>query len=245
MARPRMGRRVGGGGGWTPASAGKPILWLDANRGITTSSGLVTDWQSVSSYNGVAPVMSQATSGSRPAFSATGWDSSRPGVTFSGGSKWLANTTDSFLYNPFNAALNFTLLARINTSGSAAYRTLMSWTDVPATVQFHAWPLDPSNHHGMSFSSGSLIAGTVNSSGKKSVVWTCDNSTGVGYVDGVGSFSGAFGSNIVTARAILGLDGLFSGSPYTGTIAEVVLYNFVLSANDLLAWETYASRKWP
>ena len=71
---------------WTPANI-STALWLDANDAstITTVSGAVSQWNDKSGNGRNA---TQATAGSRPAYSSTGFNS-RPGITFDGTDDWM------------------------------------------------------------------------------------------------------------------------------------------------------------
>lgn len=71
---------------WTPANV-STALWFDANDSgtITNVSGTVSQWNDKSGNSRHA---TQPTSGSRPAYSATGFNS-KPCLTFDGADDWL------------------------------------------------------------------------------------------------------------------------------------------------------------
>ena len=90
----KLSLRLAGGAGWTPAALGSSLLgWWDAERSdlITQSGGAVSSWKDVvAGYD-----LAQATSGSRPVYAATSFNS-RPGVTFDGVDDYLGMDTCPF-----------------------------------------------------------------------------------------------------------------------------------------------------
>lgn len=80
-----LGTTLGQGGApaWNPSQLGASLLaWWNADRSdlITLSGSQVITW--ADAVGGYAPT--QGTAGSRPIYSATGWNSVAPGVTFDG-----------------------------------------------------------------------------------------------------------------------------------------------------------------
>lgn len=225
-----------GRAGFDPRTYGGLKLWLDAHRGWDNSAFSWTD---------IANGYVMGAGVSHPTWSATGWDSSHPGVSFSSG-KYLINNSDAALYDMTNTSCTFTAIARINTTSNSAYQALLSWTDVPATNQFLIFNNSPSSVSGVAFSSGSLVAGSINSTGKKTLAFMCDNSTVDLWVDKVSAASSAFGGNTSSAsRILLGLDGLFSAAPLTATIGEVLLFNKRLTDAQVTAISDYLTARWP
>lgn len=90
---------------WSPLDD-NPLIWLDATYGLNVVGGNVAEW---SSRVGGITVL-QNTVGARPAYSATGWASNKPGVVFGGGG-----------YTDLRATIGVsTLLASLNSFEMAA-----------------------------------------------------------------------------------------------------------------------------
>jgi methionine-rich copper-binding protein CopC len=78
------------GAPWTPAELSQPsALWLDASDSgtITLSGSAVSQWNDKS---GNSRNFAQATGGNQPAYSATSFNTSYPGVTFDGSSDFMS-----------------------------------------------------------------------------------------------------------------------------------------------------------
>ena len=87
----RRPTRIVGSQLWTPASI-TTALWIDANDAstLTIASGAVSQWDDKS---GNSRHLSQATSSQRPAYNATGYNSTMPLITFDGSNDVLSATT--------------------------------------------------------------------------------------------------------------------------------------------------------
>jgi hypothetical protein len=93
------GQVIGPSGPWTPASLPNLTAWFDAQDSatITQATGLVSNWANKKTGGGDA---SQATSGSRPAYSATGLNT-KPAIVGAAGKSLLTSIT---LAQPFSIA---------------------------------------------------------------------------------------------------------------------------------------------
>lgn len=89
---------------WNPSMI-QTALWLDAADAstVTTVSGAVSQWNDKSSKNRHA---TQATSNSRPAYSATGFNS-KPCLTFDGADDWLGVGGSTIAGSGYHIALAF------------------------------------------------------------------------------------------------------------------------------------------
>lgn len=93
-----------------------------ADVGVTQSSGSVSSWADQSG-NGHT-----LTGGSNPTYSATGWQSSKPGITWTG-SNYMINS-DAALGNLVDGTnVAFTVFATVKFTSAANYATLMEWSD--------------------------------------------------------------------------------------------------------------------
>jgi hypothetical protein len=223
--------------GWTPASLPGLLLWLDASNSgsITQSAGSVSQWNDLSGNgNNVA----QPTGANRPTYSATGFNGTKPGITFtSGSSQWIQNASVALNSAPFNVfvvlttptsgASNSGVITLLGTGQSNDYDNLKSF----AFVATSAWrmailaPFDDSS-----------MAITINT--PVSVGWSFDGTNGSGYLNNaIDAYSptgktGAFGNttaNIVMgARQVSGIGGNY----FDGTFGEVVMWTGAPSSTD-------------
>jgi len=75
---------------WTPALLGASVKrWFDAGAGVTQSGGAVSSWADQSGTGGTNSSADQATAANKPAYSATGWDGTKPAITFDGVNDFL------------------------------------------------------------------------------------------------------------------------------------------------------------
>jgi hypothetical protein len=84
----------GGAAGWTPLSLASVIGFYTAAAGVTESGGNVSSWADQGPLN---QAMAQATGGNKPTYSASGFNTSFPGISFASASpQFLSNTTYQF-----------------------------------------------------------------------------------------------------------------------------------------------------
>ena len=110
------------------------IWWLEARLGVTESSGAVSAW---ADQAGVQPDLVQATSSMKPVYSATGFNGTDPGITFtiSGGPDHLKTTT--FVMADTTTTWSFFIL-NIPTTNSQNNAGLASFVPTGATSDYEA-----------------------------------------------------------------------------------------------------------
>jgi len=112
-------------GGWTPADFGTDLVaWWKADAGVTESGGAVSQWDDQS---GNGWHLTQGTSGSRPIYSATGFNSSYPGITFDGTDDFLAVSSVTGLSGA--SACSVFVVMRWDETLSDAYARIFSFWD--------------------------------------------------------------------------------------------------------------------
>lgn len=105
---------------WSPASLGGMVSWFRADAGVTQSSGSVSGWADQSG-NGHDLALGLA-----PSWSATGWNSARPAVTFA--SNQYLITSDAGLGRMVQGTnVPFTVLASVKFATSV-YATACEWS---------------------------------------------------------------------------------------------------------------------
>jgi hypothetical protein len=231
-------------GGWRPNSDRQPLLWLRADQGISVSAGKVVSWTDISGHGWV---FDARTSGNRPAYSATGWNSAQPGVVFGSAYTEMKNQAAG--------------LANLGTSLSVRVHAVWTVASHSSTQKFCAWinngggsgvyeiQVNSSHNDEVAYSSG----GTVHTGSTLTGAHVTEhvmNQYSTGYtlskIDGVGSISSAtstptsatdtliFGGNMITGSAAL-----------DGTVAEIVVYDTSAGDYDVAdRFRAYAKSQW-
>lgn len=194
---------------WTPAALGSRVKrWYRADS-LTQSGGAVSSMTDLSGTGGTNANAVQATGANQPAYSATGWDGTLPGVTFDGVNDFLQFDFDSALTAPFAFLIvmkNYTggsgnndLWRSTAADGPASYRSGggTSWTMFgpgggfldDATAYAGNTPtlrMDVFDSSGGLISNGAYRSGTANTgnAGSSTV------STTLGAMAGFGSYTG-------------------------------------------------------
>lgn len=232
------GRRAAAGnqGGFSPADFGADLIgWWDAsNTGSLTLSGAdVTQWSDLS---GNGEHVTQSNTGRYPQYSATGFDSAYPGLTFS---------DDYLICNSFACVSDNTITAvavATMTSGAASSGRLVGYTGPTATTDF-----------GFSTKSGILIArngsaqsvfgyrdanlgvGTVTYSTPHAIISQFDGTNHTMYIDNVAGTPVAHTNNF-EAGGILIFGTGYNSAPETsywgGVVAEVFIVNRALTSQE-------------
>ena len=221
-----------GGTLWTPTQI-TTALWLDAADAatITSSGGLVSQWDDKS---GNARHATQSTSGARPIYGATQFNS-LPGVTFDG-------TDDRMTHGCSQSSAAYTLIAvyKVNSS-QVSYRGVMA--------------VGPSGTGGLtmltrvstsfigSFGSAEIVSTFAYQNGQSVIaVIEDDNGTATKSFWANGSQAGTFTDNPV-GQAPPHIGGLIS-QPSAITIAECLAISSVASATVRQLVEGYLAHKW-
>lgn len=216
-------------------------LWLKANAGVSTLAGLVTSWadqsggaNNASTVNGVGPTLTSSAVNSYPVITYTG----SGGLSGTFGSNITAGQISAFIVGDLSstapntsgmfsiagsgvvdtAAGSSVSLFERYTSGIATFRTSMrgKYTSAAAVDQYH-------------------ILSTHFSAAQNPF-----------YTDGASATFGAFASSAFSAHVYtIGSRYTGSASKYmTGTIAEVILYDTLLSAAQRNQVESYLAVKY-
>lgn len=247
-------RRGQGSAAWAPTDLGAALKgWFIADTGVYTDAGstLASDGQTVQQWNdqsGNGVNISQATSGQRPTYRATGFNSQK-GIQFvKANSQLLTSGATAFALGgtTFSAYVVMFFTGATGVNGRiVSFMYASDATDFSTAES--AIPLlapDPASIGGYRFGSPrGNIAAAVNTNYRVGAIFDgtdhkiyLNNSAGT-----PSASSGTFG-----ATGQIGIGGYAGGSPeyLDGTIAEVVLTNSALSSGDRLSLDDYFKAKW-
>lgn len=217
--------------------------WLaaDAITGLSDGDPLPS-WVDGSGYSRPAY---QSDSGSRPVF-RTGELGGLPAVRFNGFGQWL--TSD---WTPAGWPLTVIALAKTNVASAGNY-SLIAGTGVASGQQgfalLYSSDSPASVYTDAIASAGRIYRGYQDGAGVSD--WaiastTCDGSTAGLWIDGasVGSPVGS-GISTVTHSTTFRLGRRYFGADWAGDVAEVIVYEALLSDADREAVEAYLTSKW-
>jgi hypothetical protein len=242
--------KVAGGGSFTPASLPGLQLWLKADAGVTQSGGTVSSWTDQSS-NAYSLAPGYVSPSSAPTYSSTGFNSSHPGVAFSGpsGSPGPANVgVDPSTLNSTTMSLFVVHTATAyNANSSRLFSISVGGCDTCSNG--FAFGLGSSSYYVYQNSSFvfSSVTGSLNTPQTFGV--TFDGSNATVYMNEVSKGSALWnqtiGSSSTPIAFMLGVEQNGPGSvTFTGTIAEVVMTTTPVSPTNLANLSTYFSSKW-
>jgi hypothetical protein len=208
---------------------------------ITASSGAVSEWRDRS---GNGRHVTQATAANQPTTGAS-TKNARNVITFDG-SDWLGPTSSGF--NPASTGVTLFAVAQAN-SGSAISHIILSQQDGTGLGRSWLYSEVPPGTVGWStFLGGSATAVGIDTTSWVSMRVSCaagasqtlsivHNSSTT--VTATRTLEAATGGFMVGTRK-----NNFSTQALNGAIAEIVLYNSVLSASDIGKVNTYLNDKW-
>jgi hypothetical protein len=230
------------GGSWTPASLPGLVLWLSASQGVSHSGSNLTAWadQSGNGYN------CNNISGTAPTYSATGFNSSYPGITFTAANDTYCSSANNIDVSSTSTLSYFVLGSA--TSSSNGYGRLLSFFVNSVGFDY----LDPSFEMDVGGSPGTLgIAPATNTAsfslstpyafgaiydGTDAHIYlnNVEQGSQTGFTNSLlgGSNYYALGSQIQSLSSI-------TNSFLDGTIAEVVITNNAISSANRTLLETY------
>jgi hypothetical protein len=213
-------------------------LWLDASvtSSLTLSSTSVTTWADQSGYTGRSASLF---AGTKPTYSATGFNTTKPGVSFIQSGLMCTIPTGTFLTGMT------VFIVMIKTGNANTYEALCARTSGHAGL-----PLDMYN------SFRSLCSGTVQMTSVLDVrnltsccVFTLSfNQTSYAeYKNGSSQYTNTFSTssindNVTSAFYIGTRDD--KATLFTGTMAEIVVYNAALTSTQRKSVEAYLGAKW-
>lgn len=237
-----------GGGGFTPADL-NPVLWLDAGVGVTETAGATSAWANQGSGSRDA---TQGTALNQPTYNATGFGTNNlPYLDFDGTNSFLtcgteysklANYTiftvfeadvvaNKLLYGDADNSVNF------RSAGAVCYLT---------GGKFNHFFGDGTNYT-TSTTSSSYSANTpyiLQATHVDGEALTSLNLNGDDLEVNVGG-NGATSSVAGTKYNFsIGQGGQYGGLRFNGKIAEILIFNSVLSTDNITNMETYLNDKY-
>lgn len=240
-----------GGGAWTPAAL-SPIAWFHASVAyITESGGAVSDW---ADRSGNGQHVTQAVAGSKPAWSATGWDGASKGaVTFDGGDQLRRSDPTALICTAFDGDdAPVSVFATIEPNTPTVELALCAWENNAGnessacrfdnqTTEWHMRYSRRGNGEGLSQVDGSGLVTPA----KHVVGYMFNGSTVTSYFDGTLDLNGA-AINVATMSFDFFSIGAFSdvGATYRGKLAELVIVAGALTVTEYNLYRTWAASEW-
>lgn len=200
---------------FTPPDVSGLAIWLRADLGITIATG-VSNWLDA---RGAGSAIAQVTGANQPAFSATGAPTSKPCVVFDGvndslfGAFALVQPEQVFLVAKYNAVF----AASDDLMDGSAGNTMRVVRSTNTTVSI--------------FAPTGLGSATFDTTNWHYLTFTFNGASSVGKQDGVQLFAGNAGANNA-AGLRLGTFGDGASDPANCSIAEVIIYNRLLSTTE-------------
>ncbi len=206
--------------------------WYRSDLGITTSSGLVTNWNDQSGNS----VNLTAASGYRPTYTSS-WTNGHQGLTFSG--HVCKTTTGPALTSPVTM---FVFMSSTATDNTRPY--YMFEFDHTNSWYFEYETADP----GWGMNSGSLLSYVASSPTLAAHLWeiTFNGASSEIRLSGVQKATGTAGTNNLTASTTfyMGAQGSFGDNGLIGVIGEFFWYNSNLSSGDRTKVRDYCTTFW-
>lgn len=231
---------LGGGSTWDPMRLGQPLVWLDATQGISRAGSFVDQWVDRSGHGWV---FQQTVAGARPTYSATAWNTSRPGVVFGGaGYTDLRSTSGA----PAQFVNECTIAATIKISVSAS-RQFILITDDGGTARF-GWGANSSNNELLDLHAGGAdITGSTITGGAKRLWLTRSvaTSSDTSFINGVPSISSSDGTDALPeVRLTIGGQSLIGTSYMSATLVELIIWPYPVSSSADALYRAYSQAKW-
>lgn len=226
----------------TPASILGALLNVEYRANdplISVSGGVVSTWPA---FNAGAGDMVQAVVLNKPAFSATGYRGTYPGVTLDTAVKQMRSTLTTEITTPYRPYVF--VLGQYTSAGGAKFSVLVGSTSGPFTEFCYVGTDGASRHSigdGVAGESSAVVAGT----GPHLLEWTRRDSTQVCLrIDGVDALTPA-STNAGTLN--LGHVQIGQGTGFAApiTLAHIVVCNSRPSAQQLLDMRAYFAAAYP
>jgi len=241
-----------GGAGFSPSDL-NPLLWLDAGVGVTETAGATSAWANQGSG---ATDATQGTALNQPTYNASGFGAnSKPYLDFDGTNSYL--TLGSVDYSKLTQHSVFSVFEADSVSGG---RTIISDNNnansAPTYGLSQAIPGDSTieNTYGdeglatfrVVRSTETVTTATeyiLNHTYASGDTLTSIRLNGVGLTES--SIAGT-GTTIAGTKynMSIGRRGDFNNFYFDGKIAEILIFNSVLSTDDIASMETYLSSKY-
>lgn len=224
----------------TPTNYSGLHVWLDAKTQSTltlsgSNSSIVT-WADRSGNGRNATVNQTA-----PVFSSSGFNSTLPGLVFNTGCSMKCTSTSGSFSNGVTFFVVFS-----KTANGGTYETLLNKNNGSNASPFEFWGVGRIVGDGTSF---------ANTPGNGSNIQTARGANIFSAVLSTNTYSEYWnGSGVVTTNFFRGFNDITSTlyigtrsdgvTTFTGTMAEVIVYNSVLNTTQRSEIETYLSNKW-
>ena len=227
-------------GATTPDQISGLKLWLDASQGVTTDGttpavdgNTVQQWndQSIGGYNAI-----QLTADSKPIYK-TNVMNGKPVVRFGGGQKII---TSNFLDSSFNTSLTFFIVTATDNRG----------IQISTSNQGTTWYTG--NDSGAIFETDNLSkqqsmmkdVGGISLSNPTIETLVYNGSQKVMHLNGISNTLSATGNLGLSGALTIGTLSTVDMFSYTGDIAEIIVYNSVLTDTQVEQIESYLMSKY-
>lgn len=239
---------------WTPLALGASLVaWYDASDAatITQSGGAVSAWndKSGSGYH-----LLQGTGTNQPAYSATGFQSNSPGITFDGVDNYLSaasatigtTAVSGFIFAQFNIGSNLNLLGYqasgdagpfsansvilFENQASTSLRTYWKGSQRAIAVPLATPPPASSYLSGSSYHRMATVA-----DGTNDTIYL-DNAYTTAAVSTTGTLNTP-GTILVGARS-------GGGQPWSGPVSDILILNRAATAPERAQIDNYLMRHW-
>lgn len=204
----------------------KLFAWYDAQdaASITQSSGAVSQWTDKSGNGNNA---TQGTAGNKPSYSATGWNGTKPGITFDGTNDYLTTATTI----PYNGATGVAIWVAARSTGTAA-RAMIGGQGSDIELRYNSGSLDvlkttSANLQSAAVANGYHVVGTELST----------NSTALS-IDGTRT-TGVTNPAIIDGVTFIGTNNAGTSEQFDSVIGEVVLATGILTSGERSCLNSY------
>lgn len=241
------------GGAFTPASLTGALVWLTAGVGQTLSGANLNQWTDQISGVNFTPVVPNTTS---PAYSATGFNTSFPGVTFAGGGSQIGlySPTSGVVFGASQNAFSFACVANIDSTASntATLLAVLAAGDSDENSGPHSINIRYLSGPAMMQvvqAGGGVANDAITTNANLRFVWVFDGTNESFYIGNVLQASNACNFNIGavgSGNSGLGIADRIAGvtSDLKVVIAEVVVTKAALSSTDRTNLDNYFKTKW-
>lgn len=231
----RQGERIVGfpSGIWTPRRFANLVQWLDAGRGVTLTSGKVSQWDDLSDNGNHC---TQSNAAIRPVMGST--LNNQATIEFTGGNNLIHSLT-------VQPACTIAFVGVNDTPDNAQYQPIGSWS-AGGTHGMYIYAKNPNGgsspaYQWGSYANGNSDSGATLSTFKKCVV-LARAYTDMDFRTNGSSVTSATGVSGYNGGAFLGYTG--GAQILAGRIAEIICYSRVLSVAECQKIEAYFAAKY-
>ena len=217
-----------------------PLIYLDANVGITDSAGLVSAWADQSGNNND---FTQAAGSRQPEYQATGLNS-LPSIYFNGAKEMLSTTLSSAIQSmSFYAVF-------VETSGGASGPTIIGQTSGSTNKRIFTTPPDSDSRVFLwDGGTGSVIATSTTYNYSSPIVVSFRENAGASGDGRINDDAWSTGESVTSATSSdlpfkLGNRGAGASRPFYGKISELIIYPNVHTDPEADQILGYLNDKW-